>query len=432
MRRSIFYTLTRGVNTIGLIEWMFGKKTKQQSVTRYKLINDLGDGFYAWRGTIYKSDIVRACIRPKARAIGKLAAKHIRENQKGFISDPDPNIKMLLQDPNPLMSGQMLQEKLAVQLELNNNAFAWIKRDELTLIPVEIYPIPAIEVEMLEGPNGDMFLRFYFEDGKRMIVPYADVIHLRQDFNSHNLFGDSPQEALVDLMDVVKTIDQGMIKAIKNSNVIRWLLKFNQTLRPEDITKETKRFVDDFLSSDSTTIGAAATDAKADAKQVEPKNFVPNENQMSNVIERIYNFFNTNKKIVQSDYNENEWNAYYESVIEPVAMQLADEFTRKLFSRRERGFGNRIIFEASSLQYASMSTKLRLVRLVDRGAMTPNEWRKILNLPPLDGGDEPVRRLDTAPVSQTDEDNDNDEGGDTTGQDENGNTGNNDREDGDT
>lgn len=379
---------------------MFGKLTKQRPVTSYKLITDLGDGFYAWKGDIYKSDIVRACIRPKARAIGKLVGKHIRDNQNGFVESPDPNIKMLLQDPNPLMSGQMLQEKLAVQLELNNNAFALIKRDQDTLLPVEIYPIPAVEVEMLEGPNGDMFLRFYFEDGKRMVVPYTDVIHLRQDFNNHNLFGDSPQEALIDLMDVVRTIDQGMIKAIKNSNVIRWLLKFNQTLRPEDITKETERFVRDFLSSDSKSIGAAAVDAKADAEQVTPDNFVPNENQMTNVVERIYDFFNTNKKIVQSNYTEDDWNAYYESVIEPVAMQLANEYTRKLFTRRERGHGNRIVFESISLQYASMSTKLGLERMVDRGALTPNEWRKILNLTPLPGGDEPVRRLDTAPISE--------------------------------
>lgn len=270
---------------------------------------------------------------------------------------------------------------------------------------------------MLEGALGDMYLRFYFEDGSKMVVPYVDVIHLRQDFNSHNMFGDSPQDALTDLMDVVKTIDQGLIKAIKNSNIIRWLLKFNQTLRPEDIEAETQRFVNNFLSSDSKVVGAAATDAKADAKQVEPKSFVPDDKQMSGTVERIYNFFNTNKSIVQSDYTEDQWNAYYESVIEPVAMQLANEYTRKLFSRRERGFGNKIVFESISLQYASMSTKLGLEKMVDRQAMTPNEWRKILNLAPLEGGDKPLRRLDTAEIDAA-------KGGDGSG--ENGDKGNND------
>lgn len=404
---------------LSLIGWMFGRKAKQQATsTSFKLINDLGDGFYTWNGSIYKSDIVRACIRPKARAIGKLVAKHVRSNQNGLVIDPEPNIKLLLQEPNPLMSGQMLQEKMAIQLELNNNAFALIKRDDETLQPTEIYPIPTSEVEVLEGPSGELYLRFYFEDGSKMIAPYSDVIHLRQDYNKHNLFGDNPQEALLPLMDVVKTIDQGVIKAIKNSNVIKWLLKFHQTLRPEDIDRETKRFVDNFLSADSKIVGAAATDAKADAEQVKHQSYVPNEKQMENVVERIYNFFNTNRKIVQSDYNEDEWLAYYEAVVEPVAIQLSNEFTRKLFTRRERGHGNRIVFESSNLQFASMRTKLALVAMVDRGAMTPNEWREQFNYAPVEGGDKPIRRLDTAPIS---------EGGDTNRKDRD--KGDDDRED---
>ncbi|HBK86003.1 MAG TPA: phage portal protein, partial [Firmicutes bacterium] len=108
--------------------------------------------------------------------------------------------------------------------------------------------------------------------------------------------------------------------------------------------------------------------------------------------------FNTNKKIVQSEYDENGWNAYYEAEVEPMVIELSNEYTRKLFTRRERGFGNRILFEAANLATASMQTKLNLAQMVDRGALTPNEWREVFNLAPVDGGDEPIRRLDTAVV----------------------------------
>jgi hypothetical protein len=47
---------------------------------------------------------------------------------------------------------------------------------------------------------------------------------------------------------------------------------------------------------------------------------------------------------------------------------------------------------------ASIGTKLNLLQMVDRGAMTPNEWRAVFNLIPVDGGDTPIRRLDTAAV----------------------------------
>jgi hypothetical protein len=45
-----------------------------------------------------------------------------------------------------------------------------------------------------------------------------------------------------------------------------------------------------------------------------------------------------------------------------------------------------------------MKTKLNLLNMVDRGALTPNEWREIMNLGPIEGGDKAIRRLDTAEV----------------------------------
>lgn len=403
----------REVSIIGLFDNWFGKKIKEteRTATSYKLITEAGEGFYSFNGDLYKSDIVRACIRPKVRAIGKLMAKHIRETEQAFKTFPDQNLKFLLEEPNPLMSGQMLQEKLVNQLELNNNAFALIKRDE-DFVPYEIYPIPAVTVDMLEGPSGNMYLKFYFHDGKNMIVPYADVIHLRQDYNSHNLFGDSPGPALVDLMTVVSTIDQGITKAIKNSAIIKWIMKFKNVLKPEDRRIQVAEFTKNYLDIENDG-GAAASDPRYDLEQVKNNSYVPDDKQMKNTTQRIYDFFNTNEKIVQSKYNEDEWNAYYESVIEPIAMQLSNEFTRKIFSRRERGFGNKIIFETAALQYASMKTKLALVQLVDRGAMVPNEWRRALNMGPIEGGEKPIRRLDTVEVNAPKPDS---EGGEDDGQ----------------
>ncbi len=47
-----------------------------------------------------------------------------------------------------------------------------------------------------------------------------------------------------------------------------------------------------------------------------------------------------------------------------------------------------------------VKAKLNLLQMVDRGALTPNEWRRAFNLAPVDGGDKPIRRLDTQPVNQ--------------------------------
>lgn len=367
---------------------LFKKKTSYMT-----MVTERGNGFYQWDGKLYHSDIIRACIRPQAKAIGKLAAKHIRVNAAGIKTNPEPYIRFLLEEPNPFMSGQVMQEKIATQLALNNNAFVLILRDEFGY-PCGLYPIPATAAEAI-FTDGLLFLKFFFDNGKQAVFDYRDIIHLRNDFNNNDIFGESPAKALTSLMEVVGTTDRGIINAIKNSGVVSWLLKFNSTIRPEDLKKNVEEFVKNYLSVDGGGIGAAGVDAKADAIRIEPKDYVPNAAVSDRTTKRLYAFFNTNEKIVQSIATEDEWNTFYELVIEPLALQMSNEFTRKLFTRNERGFGNSIIFEASNLSCASLSTKLALQAMVDRGALTPNEWRATMNLAPVEGGDKPLRRKDT-------------------------------------
>lgn len=366
-----------------------------------QMVTEETSRYYSWNGNLYQSDIIRSCIRPKVKSIGKLVAKHIRNGPEGIKINPDPYMRFLLEEPNPYMTGQMLQEKLATQLALNHNAFALIYRDE-NGFPIQIYPVPAVGVEAIRGENGLLYIKFRLKRGVLFTVPYTDVIHLRQDYNEDDMFGEGPYQALESLMEIVNTTDQGIVNAIKNSAVIKWIMKFKSVLKKSDIDLQVSEFVDNYLSI-SNKGGAAASDPRYDLEQVKPESYVPNADQMKETLQRIYSFFNVNEKIIQSKYTEDEWNAYYESELEPLAMQLSNEFTRKLFTRKERGFGNKIIFEASSLQYSSMKTKLNLLQMVDRGAMTPNEWRQVMNLGPIEGGDQAIRRLDTAVVNRVEE-----------------------------
>lgn len=368
------------------------------TVSAFKMVTTWGEYYYAWNGKLYQSDLVRSCIRPFSQAVGKLVAKHIREDPKsGLQVNPRVNIAMLLRYPNPMMTAQQFQEKMATQLLLNNNAFALVIRDD-NGYPAGLYPIPCVCAEAVYDKQGTLILRFTYQNGKTNAFYYSDILHLRRDYSDDDVFGSNPAPAMAQLMECVGVIDQGIVKAIKNSGIIRWLLKFNTSLRPEDIKKNTKEFVDNYLSYESESFGAAGTDSKVDAKQIEPKDYVPNAAITDRITNRIYSFFGTNEKIIQSRYTEDEWNAYFEAQIEPVAVQFGEALTYRLFTRKEISFGNRIVYEASNLACASMQTKLSLVQMVDRGALSVNEWRAVLNLPPIPGGDVYIRRLDTVPI----------------------------------
>ncbi|MFT8459966.1 MAG: phage portal protein [Liquorilactobacillus ghanensis] len=388
------------------------KNTAGKVVTnQYKLVTDYANGFFGWNGNLYESDLIRSAIQVKAQTIGKSVAKHIRNDKNdGKEVNPDAYIAVLLSEPNPIMSGQMLQEKLITQLELNNNAFAVISRDANGL-PTSIWPIVSNSFEALQDNQGNLYIRFYMRNGTIYTFSYNDLIHLRKDFSANDIFGMPIIRTLEPLMQVVTTIDEGMVAAIKNSAMIRWLLKFNQTLRPEDIKKNVDQFTTTYLkTANNDSLGVAGVDAKADAIQIEPKDYVPNEKQMNATVQRIYSLFHTNTNILQANYTENQWISYYESQIEPILRQLSEQYTLKLFTRTQRLQGNQIIFESSNLSYASMQTKLSLVQMVDRGIMSRNEVRGYFNLSPVDGGDEMLLRLDTAKVN----DNSQSKGGEET------------------
>lgn len=381
-----------------LFQKIFGSRQPAGNHKTFELINSADSRFYAWSGKLFDSDIVRAAIRPKANAIGKLQAKHIRGEGTGMKINPDPQIRAIMEQPNPYMSMQDFLCKMTFQREIYHNAFAYVKKDD-TGYPLEVYPVPYNEVELVEV-GGEPFAKFTFLLGKFTVIPYTDLIHLRKDFFSHDFYGDKGILPLKNIMEIINTTDQGIVNAVKNSAIVKWIMMFKNILQPKDKELAIEDFTKNYLAIEKAS-GVAVSDPRYELKQVEDRNYVPNAAQMKEAIQRLYSYFGTNDAIIQNKYKEDEWNAFYESEIEPIIIQISNAFTRAFFSAEKRAKGNRIIFEASNLAYASMTTKLNLLQMVDRGAMTPNEWRLVLNMGPVEGGDKPIRRLDTAVVDKT-------------------------------
>lgn len=375
------------------------KNLRKRSISTVKLVNNVGNYFTAWDGNVYQNDIVRSALAARAKRISKIELKHCYKPEgKPEEINKDANYRFMLEEPNPYMTISEWLEKMSNLSALNGNAFSLIIRDE-NGIARQIFPLAASSVEARYTDSGNLYLIFTFQNGERWEFPYEDIIHLTEDFYNNDIFGTSKFPALAPLMEIVNTTDQGIVAAIKNSSVIRWLLRVNSSIDPDDVKQTAKDFAENYLKISNNEIGVAATDSKTDATQVTPHDYVPNAAQTEKTRTRILNLFNTNDKIIQSTANEDEENSYYESEIEPWVKRLAQEMTRKLFSRRQRGCGNYIIAGSFDLQAANLTTKLNLLQMVDRGALTPNEWRAALGLPPIEDGDKVIRRLDTQPVN---------------------------------
>ena len=141
------------------------------------------------------------------------------------------------------------------------------------------------------------------------------------------------------------------------------------------------RFTSDYLDIANTS-GIAAMDSMVDFIPVQLQPHIANYKNVEELRNNIYRYFGVNEDAIMSKISDS-WEAFYESRIEPVLLALGLELTNKIFTAREQGFNNEIVFESNRMQYMSTANKLALVQMVDRMAMTPNEWREVMNMAPV-------------------------------------------------
>lgn len=371
------------------------EKPKERNCCVPVNLSRASSGFHAWNGTAYENDIFRAGIDAIARNGAKL--KPVCIVQSGSVrKETGGKLNRLLQvQPNEYMNTFDLLYKTFTYYYIHNNAFLYVQRESGDVSG--IYPINASSVKFYQDPEGKLFCKFFFPDGSNYILPYSDIIHLRRHFNSNDLLGDD-NNALYPALQLANAQNEGIVSGIENGANIRGILHFTQIMNPDTLKEEKRRFTEDYLTI-SNQGGVVVTDQKM---EYTPINVTPptiDADQLKATREKVFNYLGISECIVNSTYNENEWAAFYESVIEPVAVQLGLEFTRKLFTKREQAFGNQIVFESSRLQFTSNATKVNLIKeLMPYGLLTINQALDILNLPAVPDGD---RRLQTLNVVDT-------------------------------
>ena len=84
------------------------------------------------------------------------------------------------------------------------------------------------------------------------------------------------------------------------------------------------------------------------------------------------------------DYTKEQYEAFYQKTLEPIVKSISQAFTKKLFTKREKAFGNRIELYPAELIFMTISQKIEMVgQLAPTGAMLENEKRTIYGLRPL-------------------------------------------------
>lgn len=379
---------------------LFTRKKKTGSTDIFTLSNNSNNLFIPFGSNISKSDVVKICIDRVASQCAKLKPRYIKNATDNTITEKKGTIAFLLKHkPNSLMTPYQFIYKTVTLLLKNDNVFIYPMFDKRTQELKALYPLRPIILEPILDNQNNTYLKFTFEDGRDFTLPYENVIHLKRFYGSNDIFGGSgssgDHEALLKTIKINENVLQGIDNAIRSSLQIKGLLKMNGMLSEKDKSKQKDMF-DEALRDAINQKGSSIVpvDLKADyiPIQVDPK--LIDKNTLEFLQSKILDYFGVSVPIFTNKYTEDEFNSFYESTIEPLAIQLSEAFSLGLLTDNELERGEEIIFYSERLQYASWNTKVTAIeKLMGLGIMSLNESRALLGLEPVENGHKRLQSL---------------------------------------
>ena len=345
-------------------------------------------GDYQANGNLADSDIVGAIANVIASNVGKLQPQIVRRTDTGLSARNDYLSRLLSLRWSPEMDAYSALYKMASDLVYHSNAYAAVfYTPDFTRVS-SIVPVAASNVRIWEDENGVLLFRFRWDyDKKDYTLPYQDVIHIKSRFDKKRFMGTAPDRQLKNTLELLDMTGEALRSAVRNSANLKGYLQYNNFIDDDELKKKVKEFQEAYMSA-SNDGGVAGLDNSMSFHEVKqtPPNIPVVQSQY--LRDNIYRYYGVNEKILTSTFTETEWNSFYENVIEPISIQLSLEFTFKLLSERERGFGNKVIITANRPQYATLQTRMAIGgAMYDRGIITINELRELMYYEPIEGGD---------------------------------------------
>lgn len=345
--------------------------------------------YVRFNGELLDIDTIVACIDALARNLAKMELTAIRKDKDNIsITDRTSDIAKVLKKPNPYMCQYDFIYKVFALYFTSNNAYIWPEYDEQGIL-INLWPINC-RYAKLYIKDGIELMRFELKHNHFYTVPYSQIIHLRNHYMEDDIFGDSNKafRAIAELMDAQQ---QGIKGGIKNSAMIRGLLKAAQVMKEDDIKAARDRFIADNFAVENSG-GVLFVDGKFDYTNIESKPYVVDAETMKLTREAAYTYFGVNEDFLQNKFDSQGYEAVYEGRLEPVATQFMQALTNGIYTDRELSFGNMIIANMARLKYQPLSVVTNMISVTkELGLFTRDEFREMLGYEPLGperGGDE--------------------------------------------
>lgn len=377
---------------MGWLDKLFHRQPRESKFAR--TLNGLAPVYTQFGTNIYASDVVQQALACIVDEVKKLNPQHIRIVDNDPVPISTSTVQAALNDPNAVMTTAEFLEKITWLLLLNYNAFViptyrtWTDRNtgEERRYYEALYPIKPTQVNFIQDSSGRMYVQFFFESGYSTTVPYDDVIHIKyhysvSEFMGGDWNGQPDHGPLLETLNLNDQMLKGIAKAMNASYAINGVIKYNTLLDQGKTEKALQELTEHLQNSES---GFLPIDLKAEFIPLKRNTKIIDADTLKFMDEKILRNWGVPLAILSGDYNKVQYAAFYQKTLEPLIITISQAFTKKLFTKREKAFGNKIQLYPKDLVFMTVDQTIEMVTLLaNTGAIFENEKRVAFGLRPL-------------------------------------------------
>lgn len=377
---------------MGWLDKLFHRQPRESKFAR--TLNGLAPVYTQFGTNIYASDVVQQALACIVDEIKKLNPQHIRIVDNDPVPISTSTVQAVLNDPNQVMTTAEFLEKITWLLLLNYNAFViptyrtWTdsKTGEERRYYEALYPIKPTQVNFIQDASDRMYVQFFFESGNSTTVPYDDVIHIKyhysvSEFMGGDWNGQPDHGPILDTLNLNDQMMKGIAKAMNASYAINGVVKYNTLLDQGKTEKALQELTEHLQNSES---GFLPIDLKAEFIPLKRDTKIIDADTLKFMDEKILRNWGVPLAILSGDYNKVQYAAFYQKTLEPLIITISQAFTKKLFTKREKAFGNKIQLYPKDLVFMTVDQTIEMVTLLaNTGAIFENEKRVAFGLRPL-------------------------------------------------
>lgn len=335
---------------------------------------------------------VYRCVNVISESVAQLPIEVYKKDNQGYkeLYLSHSSYELLREYPNPDMTRFVFLKTLVSSVLLNGNGYAYIDRDEFGNA-LSLQYIPSCSVAITYVQEKGKNFRMYEVKGFRNLVEPSDMIHILN-FSYDGIRGVSTLTHARNTLSISNYSENYAKNFFNGGSNVTGILSFDTKLRPgqkDEIKEEWARMVS------AGGVGVLEANSHYQAITINPADAQMLETREFNVID-ICRFFGVSPvkafDLSKSSYSTVEATqlAFLTDTLSPLLENIELELKRKVFRPSERKMIE-VKFDTSSLLRADKTAQGAWMKnLYEIGGLTPNEARRMMDMPKVEYGDKPL------------------------------------------